>query len=59
MSAREGQCGALNCRSFNAACLGKTPYLLSSTGAADHTIESGAAAAAHKLPDDTNNQNPD
>src|SRR5271169_7102820 len=36
----------LNRWSFNAACLGKTPYLLSSTGATDHTIESGAAAAA-------------
>src|SRR5271169_2285524 len=34
----------LNRWSFNAACLGKTPYLLSSTGATDHTIESGHAA---------------
>ena len=43
---KEEERAYLNRWSFNAACLGKTPYLLSSTGATDHTIESGAAAAA-------------
>jgi hypothetical protein len=45
MSAREGQCVVFAKGPIETA-LTLTPYLPSSTGAADYTIESGAAAAA-------------